>query len=196
MAILKANTSSWSAATSMQRGTLWKHLAVILACTATLKAGPPDQVDEYQVKAAFVYNFAKFVEWPPAAFKSAQDPIVICVLGENSFRNSLEEVIKGKVLDGRTFVVRPVSQHQLPCPCHILFVNASERKSFRSMVGDLKLAGVLTVGETPGFDAEGGIINFKLESGRIRFEINVKAAEQEKLHISSKLLSLAEIVQK
>jgi hypothetical protein len=136
------------------------------------------------------------VEWPPAAFKSAQDPIVICVLGENSFRNSLEEVIKGKVLDGRTFVVRPVSQHQLPCPCHILFVNASERKSFRSMVGDLKLAGVLTVGETPGFDAEGGIINFKLESGRIRFEINVKAAEQEKLHISSKLLSLAEIVQK
>lgn len=195
MAILKANTSSWSAATSVQRGTLWKRLAVILACTATLKAGPPEQVDEYQVKAAFVYNFAKFVEWPPAAFKSAQDPIVICVLGENSFRNSLEEAIKGKVVDGRTFVVRPVSQNQLPCPCHMLFVNASERKSFRSMVGDLK-GGVLTIGETPGFDFEGGIINFKLVSGRIRFEINVKAAEQEKLHLSSKLLSLAEIIQK
>jgi hypothetical protein len=196
VAILKANTSLWSAATPVQRGTLWKHLAVILACTATLKAGPPEQVDEYQVKAAFVYNFAKFVEWPPAAFKSAQDPIVICVLGSNSFKSALEEVIKGKAVEGRTFVVRPVSKSQLPCPCHILFVKASERKAFRAMVGDLKGAGVLTVGETPGFDTDAAIINFKVENGRIRFEINAKAAEQEKLHISSKLLSLAQIVMK
>jgi hypothetical protein len=152
------------------------------------------QVNEYQVKAAFLYNFARYVEWPPQAFNSASDPIVICVAGQSPFGTSLEEAVSGKSLAGRRLVVREISAVGSKCNCQILFVTAAERKRFHSAVGELRDSAVLTVGDTPGFTRDGGVINFRLEDGKVRFEINVEAAEQEHLHISSKLLSLAEIV--
>jgi hypothetical protein len=162
----------------------------------TLAAGLQGQVDEYQVKAFFLFNFARYVEWPSQSFKAASDPIVICILGQNPFGSALEQATTGKVIEGRPFVVREVSSIQPESNCHILFVNSSERKRFRAIAAALKGSGVLTVGETQGFTADGGVINFKLEDGKVRFEINVDAAGQERLHISSKLLSLAQIVKK
>jgi YfiR/HmsC-like len=155
---------------------------------------PAQEVEEYQVKAAFLYNFAKFVEWPSQAFKMPKDPITVCVLGHNPFGGALEEVIHGKLIDGRPFAFRQVDDAHEASACQILFVSASESKHFRSLCGNLKPSGILIVGEEEGFAADGGVINFKLNDGRVRFQINVAAAEREQLHISSKLLSLAQIV--
>jgi len=152
------------------------------------------QVDEYQVKAAFLYNFAKFVEWPPDTFKTARDPITICVLGPNPFGNALEEAVTGKTVEGRSFAVRPLVDPGPGCNCQILFVSSAERKRLRSLEAALKKAAILTVGEAQDFASNGGVINFKLENGRVRLEVNLDAAEQARLRISSKLLSLAEIV--
>lgn len=105
--------------------------------------------------------------------------------------SALREAVNGNAIEGRLAIVRKVGVGQAP-DCHILFVGSSEDKRFRSFPKES--AGVLTVGETPGFASEGGVINFKLEAGRVRFEINATAAERRQFHISSKLLSLAQIV--
>jgi hypothetical protein len=167
--------------------------AIVLGAACTLAL--PGQIDEYQVKAFFLYNFARYVEWPTETFKAANDPIVICILGQNPFGGALEQAVAGKLLGARPFVVRQISEIPPGC-CHILFVKSSERKRFRSMAGRLKGSAVLSVGETPGFTADGGVINFKLEDGKVRFEIDVEAAGRERLRISSKLLSLAQIAKK
>ena len=151
-------------------------------------------IDEYQVKAAFLYNFAKFVEWPPLTFKTDKDPLRICVLGQNPFGNALVEGVGGKTIVGRPLVVSEISDVSQGGNCQILFVGSSEKKRLRAIFADLRTAGVLTVGETEGFATQGGIVNFKLEDGRVRLEINIEAAAQAKLRISSKVLNLAQIV--
>jgi hypothetical protein len=173
---------------------LFRLVTVVCAGIVLALCTPGQALDEYQVKAAFLYNFAKFVEWPAEAFKTAKDPIVVCVLGHNPFGNALEEAIRGKSVSGRTFAYRHVSDAESASDCQILFVGSEESKHFRSLLDNLKPMGILTVGEAKGFAASGGVINFKLDDGRVRFEINVDAAEHEQLHISSKLLSLAQIV--
>jgi hypothetical protein len=168
--------------------------AIVLGAACILSL--PGQIDEYQVKAFFLYNFARYVEWPTETFKTANDPIVICILGQNPFGGSLQQAVAGKVLGARPFVVRQISETPPSSSCHILFVNSSERKRFRSMAGRLRGSALLSVGETPGFTADGGVINFKLENGKVRFEIDLEAAGRERLRISSKLLSLAQIAKR
>ena len=172
------------------------RLKFAIALAATCILGLRGQINEYQVKAFFLYNFARYVEWPAESFKAANDPIVICILGQNPFGSALDQAVAGKVVEGRPFVIRRISDIPPGSNCHILFVNSSERKRFRSMAGSLKGSGVLTVGETPGFTADGGVIDFRLEDGKVRFDIDVDAAGRENLHISSKLLSLAQIAKK
>lgn len=152
--------------------------------------------DEYPVKAAFIFNFAKFVEWPAVAFKGPEDPFAICVLGQNPFGTALEDVVRNKTVADRGFVVREVLNAQQASKCHIVFVTASERKRFHSILEELKGHSILTVGEAEDFVANGGVINFKLKDARVRIEIDTGAAERAKLRISSKLLSLAEITKK
>lgn len=154
------------------------------------------KAEEYRVKAAFLFNFAKFVEWPPQMFKTARDPIAICLVGQNLFGDALNEAVNGKTVDGRTFLVRQISGEQPSAGCQILFVSSSERRRLHIILGEIKTEGVLTVGETDNFASEGGIINFKIEGGRVCLQVNVDAAEQAKLHISSKLLNLAQIVKR
>lgn len=161
-----------------------------------LAAAAVAQVDEYQVKSAFLFNFAKFVEWPEQAFKTPDDPILICILGQNPFGKTLEQTIGGKAVNGRKFALVHLTENQDLCKCRILFVNPAERRRFRTRIAALKGAGVLTVGEGDGFTGDGGVISFKLEGGRIRLEINVSAAEYENLRISSKLLSIATVVRR
>jgi hypothetical protein len=116
------------------------------------------------------------------------------VLGHNPFGSGLEDVIRGKTIDGRGFAFRQVSNAEQASACQILFVSSEDGKRFHSLARSLKPSGILIVGETQGFAADGGIINLKLDGDRVRFEINVDAAEHAQLHISSKLLSLAQIV--
>jgi hypothetical protein len=165
---------------------------VLLMGLAPLAAA--QAVDEYQVKAAFVYNFAKFVEWPAGAFKNPGDPIVICVLGRSPFGQSLDQAIQGKQIDGRNLVIREVAEVRECAGCQLLFIAASAKKHLPAVLEFLKTGSVLTVGETANFATAGGIVNFKLDAGKVGLEINVRAAERARLRISAKLLSLARIV--
>jgi hypothetical protein len=169
---------------------------VFLLGASLAAAAQGQSSDEYRVKAVFLYNFAKFVEWPPETFRKSTDPITICTLGYDPYRRALEETVHEKTIRSRTFLVRQVSDVEQANTCQILFVSASERKRAAAILPGLKATGVLTVGETEGFAAEGGVINFKMEDGRVRLEVNVAAAERAKLRISSKLLSLVQIVKK
>jgi YfiR/HmsC-like len=170
-------------------------LLVLAAGIGCMHAEGP-VADEYPVKAAFLFNFAKFVEWPTDVFKGPEDPITICVLGQNPFGSALEDVVRNKTVANRAFIVREVGSAQLAVKCQIVFVTASERKRFRSLLEELKGHSILTVGEADDFTANGGVINFKLKDARVRIEIDAGAAERAKLRISSKLLSLAEVTRK
>jgi hypothetical protein len=152
---------------------------------------PPQMPDEYQVKAAFLYNFAKFVEWPLGAFQNPGQSLVICVLGEDPFGRALDEVVEGKKIDGRPIGVRRISDAREAGGCQVLFVSSSEGKRALSVLDGGNGSGVLTVGESTNATSGGMIINFVLEGGRIRFTINPAAARRGKLRVSSRLLSLA-----
>jgi hypothetical protein len=166
-------------------------LGLLLATTVWAQ-----KAEEYRVKAAFLFNFAKFVEWPAHAFKTSTDPIAICVVGQNLFGSALNDAVSGKTVDGRTFLVRQISGDQPTTGCQILFISSSERKRFHAILAEIKTTGVLTVGEAEDFAADGGIINFRIEAGRVCLQVNVDAADQARLRISSKLLSLAQIVKR
>jgi hypothetical protein len=168
------------------------RLSVTLVLTVQLIAGHPQgPPDEYQVKAAFLYNFAKFVEWPPEAFGNPSESLPVCVLGEDPFGRALDDVISGKKIEGRALIVRRISDAHQAKGCRILFVSSSERRGVLSILAGINESGVLTVGEADSAASGGMIINFILEGGKIRFAINTAAAEREKLRFSSRLLSLA-----
>ena len=178
--------------TILDIASLWSRRLVpgfLLVCIVSAQS-----INEYQLKAAFLYNFAKFVEWPAQTFNDDKDPMRICVLGTDPFGSSLTDIVSGKILSGRSFVVTSVSDTTDAARCQILFISSSERKRLKSVFAGLRTTGILTVGETEGFATEGGIVNFKLEAGRIVFEINVDAATQANLRISSKVLNLAHLV--
>jgi hypothetical protein len=171
-------------------------LGILLGVGARAGAADEYRADEYRIKAAFLYNFAKFIEWPVQAFKSPSDPIVIGVLGKNPFGDALADAVSGKTLGGRAFQVREVTDAQQAAACQIVFVSSSERKRLGPLFSRIGNASVLTVGETDNFASEGGIINFKIDAGIVRLQINVEAARKQQLRISAKLLNLAEIVEK
>lgn len=160
-------------------------------CNPCARAQSPS---EHQVKAVFLYNFAKFIDWPSDPSPDSRDPVVIGIVGEDPFGNLLERTVKGKTVDRREIVIKRFKRGQDLRGCHILFVSSSESKHLRAIFESLKGASVLTVGETEGFARLGGVINFTLEDNQVHFEVNVDAAERARLKISSKLLSLAKIV--
>jgi hypothetical protein len=169
-------------------------MAVVLALmSASLQAGADGTlVDGYQLKAVFLFNFAKFVEWPPLAFGDSCDPFTICVAGDDSFGSALDDEVRGKTVANRPILVRLVSGPAEARKCQILFVSPSERKRERALLDALKGASVLTVGDTDDFTANGGIVRFKIKDARVRIEIDAAAAARASLRISSRLLSLAE----
>jgi hypothetical protein len=150
------------------------------------------QPSEYQLKAAFLFNFAKFVEWPEEAFSEPKAPIIIGVLGENPFGEQLEQTVRGKTINGRPFTVKELRSLPEARNCHILFISTSEKARLPAIFDSLRGASVLTVGEAENFTEAGGMINFVLEGGKIRFQVNDAAAKSAQLKISSKLLSLAQ----
>jgi YfiR/HmsC-like len=167
-------------------------MAVVLGHCLTA-ASPAQPFDEYQVKAAFLYNFAKFVQWPAEAFQTAAEPMAICVLGQDPFGRSLADTVAGRAIEGRSIVVRHIPDIKQAAGCHVLFIASTENKRSPLMLAEIK-PGILTVGDSDA-SGTGAVINFKLDDGKVRFEINVEAAEREKLQISSRLLSLAHIVE-
>ena len=146
---------------------------------------------EHQLKAAFLLNFAKFVEWPPAAFGDPTAPIVLGILGDNPFGIILEQTIRGKAINDRPLVVKEFHSAAEATNCHILFISPSEKARLPQILAGLHGASVLTVSELDRFTESGGMINFIRQGNKIRFQINETAAKTVSLKISSKLLSLA-----
>jgi hypothetical protein len=170
--------------------------ALLLAGTLSAMGTAQDgAISEYQVKAAYLYNFAKFVEWPAKSFTSASAPYRICILGKDPFREALQSLTRGKQVKGRGFeILGDVTDPAQAARCHILFVSTSGNKQFQRMLPALQGRSILIVGESEGFARQGGMINFVLEGDRVLFEVNQRAAEQAGLKISAKLLSVAKEV--
>lgn len=146
---------------------------------------------EYQLKAAFLYNFTKFVEWPTNRFATPDEPFVIGVLGNNPFSAELAKAVQGRVHNGRMFVVTNLASATIATNVHVLFVSKGAESTLAGHGHTIHRAAVLTVGESEAFVQAGGIINFTTETDKIRFSINQAIAEQTDLKISSKLLQLA-----
>jgi hypothetical protein len=152
-----------------------------------------DSLQESQIKAAFLYNFAKFVEWPEVAFKEAQSPFTICILGKDPFGDTLDSLGE-KTIEGKRLSIRRVSKIEEADRCHILFISASEKESLLHILKVTRKWNVLTVGDTKGFAQSGVIINLVSLDNKVGFEINIDAAEHVSLKISSRLLKLGKII--
>ena len=167
-------------------------VALLLVCAA---GGPSARAQEppgeYEVKAVFLLNFAKFVAWPADAFADAHAPLVIGILGDDPFGAGIDEMARGERIGGRAIVVRRLrASHKKP-NCHILFVSAAERKRGARVLDLLRGSPVLTVGESGDFVADGGVVRFTKQQYRVGFDVNLDAAARARLKISSRLLTVA-----
>ena len=179
-----------------QSGRWWRRLSSRLLLTALCAArmGSGEKTpSEYEVKAAFLHTFAQFTEWPPESFASPNAPLIIGIVGDYPFGRILDDALKEEPIHGRTTVVRRMERGESLRSCHVVFVSSSERRQLPQILAEIKGANVLTVSEIDRFGYFGGIITLSMEGPRVRFEINLKAAEQARLKISSKLLKLAKI---
>ncbi len=149
---------------------------------------------EYQVKAAFLFHFAQFVDWPAETFRDAESPLTYCTIGEDPFHGALDASLNGKTIGTRPFRVQHFRRGQEIQGCQVLFIGTLEKKSVAEALPALKGNPVLTVGESEHFVQSGGMIGFFLEDNKVRFEINLDAAEHAKLKISARLLALAKTV--
>jgi len=163
-----------------------KSLLALLFVTAGGLARAQDVPLEYQVKAAYLFNFTRFVDWPPGAFSGA-GPITICVAEMNPFGPVLASTLVGETAAGRPLASRVV--RNAASACHVLFIPRGVPAA--AHLRGIAMQPVLTVGESPDFLRQGGMINFVLEEGRVRFEINREAASRSRLTISARLLQLA-----
>ena len=168
-------------------------MPVVVACLAAmcmLNTGA-NAASESQVKAAFIYNFARFLEWPAQSFPSSDTPVTIGVVGSEQIGNAIERITKGKTINGRKLVVKRLGSGDNFDSCHVLFISASERRRTKGILERLRDSSVLTIGETDGFIQNGGVIGFVIENNKIAFEINTGAAKKKRLIVSSQLLKLA-----
>lgn len=146
---------------------------------------------EYRVKAAYLFDFLKFVEWPEDSFADPLAPIVVGVVGEDPFGSALPEVVIGKTVQGRDLVLRRYRVGEDLRGAHLLFISASERKQLPQILSSVRGSSVLTVADTEGFLEAGGMIQFLSENNQIHFAVNVDAASKARLKMSSRLLTLA-----
>ena len=153
-----------------------------------------ESAGEYELKAAMFYNLTRFVEWPPSAYADPQAPTALCILGRDPFGESLTSLIAGRVENGRPLVIRHLRNDKETAACQVLYISSSEKKNIASIFKSLRGACVLTVGEMAEFAARGGMIQFSLEEKQVRLEINLEAASEADIRISSRLLVLARIV--
>jgi hypothetical protein len=146
--------------------------------------------NEYNVKAAFLFNFAKFVEWPNEAFKNSQSPIVISIVGNDPFERALNE-FQSKTINGRPTVIHRVPSLESLERSHVIFISKSEKDNLPEVLRMAEKWNSLTVGDMKSFMQSGGMINLIKVDNKIGFEINVSAADKANLKMSSKLLKLA-----
>jgi hypothetical protein len=172
----------------------WRGLCLSLLLGTCLAArAQPIFSTEYEIKSVLLFNLAQFVEWPGAAFDTPSSPIVIGVVGENPFGNSLEKVIEGETVQNRKLIVRYFRRPSEIEGCHLLFISRSESARVDAIFSHLKGRPVLTVGDTESFGQRGGMVRFVSEKNKVRLRLNVPRIEESRLKVSSKLLRIAEL---
>jgi hypothetical protein len=169
----------------------WAALVVALNYAALGVVASAADVSEYEVKAAFILNFTKFVAWPVPA---GPGPFCIGIEGDNPFGGALQEAIRNQTVEGRAVEIRHFKLGEAQPGCEIIFVAASSAKDLRAALDSLQGTASLTVGDAPGFCRAGGMIGLHLVDHKVRLEINPDAAQRVRLQLSSKLLALASLV--
>ena len=180
----------------------WRPLrcVALIAVFSLLVSGGGERInaqttaEEYRIKAAFIFHFAQLVDWPAETQTSTDNSLVLCTLGEDPFQGTLEVTVAGKAIGNRVIRIRHLGEPGDMQACQILFLGKAQSKRIPMLVTDLHNAPVLTVGETAGFLDAGGMIRFLLEEDKVRFDINLNAAELARLKIGSRLLFLAKHV--
>ena len=173
------------------RGFFLMVSSAMCACWAQLASAQVKAAPEYSLKAAYLFNFTQFVEWPSNSFASAAAPLVIGVLGEDPFGGALDQAVKDKTVRGRSFEIRRYKQVGDVNGCHVLFVCASEARRVTGILAATRKSGILTVSDIDRFAEQGGVIDFTMENNKIRFQVNLNAAAAAELKISAQLLNLA-----
>jgi hypothetical protein len=178
--------------------TAWTAVLIGLALHSlgVRNCGGAEPTKEYQIKAAFLYNFTKFVEWPAERFADESAPFVIGVFGKSPIGAELQNIVKGRKVNGREIQIKQVDSTGEAAGCQLLYFSPAADGSVAEALGAIKTAGVLTVGDTERFIRAGGTINFVLEGDKVRFEINTAAAETAGLKISAQLQKLAKTIRK
>jgi YfiR/HmsC-like len=174
--------------------TIWRQLVLLLFAVMLPLPGGTQLASESQLKAAFLYNFTKFVEWPQESFPSTSSPLQVCLLGDNPFGSDLIHITEGKAVAGHPIQIQTINDGHLAQACQVLFISSSERMPAKTVLTELRTASILTIGDSKNFAEEGGMIGLLVEDDRVRFEVNLHAANQAHLKISSKLLTLAKAV--
>ena len=169
-------------------------IAILVSAVTPLSArAKKPLLYEYRIKAAFLYNFAKFIQWPKSAFIDPESPVFICILGQDPFMGALQS-IAGKTIRGRRIVISHSKNVMAVKGCHILFVAESEKSRIKHTISKFKGSPVLTVSDMDAFVKAGGMIGMVRVENRIRFHINLVSAQESGLMISSQLLKLAQSV--
>jgi hypothetical protein len=174
-------------------------LIAAVLCAAGVARAEETLSLEYKVKAAFLFNFLKFVEWPPPQTTDTSTPITIAVLGEDKFGTAFDEITSRKIKDRSIVIKRFVdfnteeTKAQLPL-CQLVFISANQQKHIKDIIGLLQKKPVLVVGETAGFLEAGGMVNFIMQEGKVCFEVNQDTAAISELKMASQLMRLAKRV--
>jgi hypothetical protein len=175
---------------------LWIATFCWLLASFTTSLAQSSVTKEYQIKAAYLYNFAKFVEWPAQSFTNSDSPLVIGVYGQNPFGTELEAIAKDHQINGRHIVIKMVATPADTGDVNLLFIGSEEDGQVSQTLAALGDADILTVGESEKFAASGGMIQFIRDADKVRFSIDADAAERHGLKISAQLLKLAASVHK
>ena len=175
-------------------GTRWTVIAALISAVfapAHPVHAQQTAATEYQVKAAYLYNFGKFVAWPDKGEMGKGQPFEICVLGEDPFGAALDTVVAGETISGKDVATKRITNPREIDDCRILFISSSEGGRLTDILGALDRTSVLTVSDIPQFSQRGGMIQFVLDGSRVRFEVNLTKAEGAGLNLSSELLKVA-----
>jgi len=189
--------SSFVLASRMVGSLLWFFtivVALIVSLNPIANSAEPSRPGEYEVKAAFLYNFIKFTEWPPEEIAKSGQPFVIGVLGKDPFGAALDKVVEGEAVFKKPIVTKRFSRLEDAASSHVLFISSSEGNNLSAILRALDSHSILTVSEIDNFAQRGGVINLKKENERIVFEINIDAARHAGLSMNAQLLKLAKIV--
>lgn len=188
--------SIWMRARNLRRGAIsFAFVIFLVLCSCNLSA-QQTKASESAVKATYLYNFSRFVQWPADAASAKGNSFSICVLGEDPFGTVLDTILSGESIGGKAVVARRVAKPQDALDCHVLYISSSEDGRLKEILAGMEKAGVLTVSDIPQFSQRGGMIQFLLVGNKLRFEVNLTNAQTAGLTLSSDLLKVAVTVRK